>query len=138
MKRRMFLSGMAAATAAPALPNISLAKAATMFTAAQDHYWVASLVAQTRGAVSASGLAQQLRIPLSMATEVQSLLVQRGIVSAPVAGLTKAVNPLRLPTATPVPSTPKPIRSQKAVQRLISEDITDTEETSSDRDEVNL
>ena len=109
MKRRSFLLGLSA-LAAP-LPKIRFALPAT--TAASDHLWVAKLIAETRGSVSASQLATQLRIPKSLAGEVQNLLVRNGVISAPIGGVAQALNPMKIPGLAPAPPpaplTPNPV-----------------------------
>ncbi|MEM7241554.1 MAG: hypothetical protein AAF429_05165 [Pseudomonadota bacterium] len=103
MKRRTFLGSIAAALALPPL-KIPLAAAPT--AAAQDHFWVAKLVAETRGAISVEGLMTQLRLDRSMARDVQHLLFKEGIVAAPKAGLATALKPWNIPALAPEVAAP--------------------------------
>ena len=82
-----------------ALPPLKIPLAAA--PAAQDHFWVAKLVAETRGAISVEGLMTQLRLDRTMAREVQHLLFKEGIVSAPKAGLATALKPWNIPALAP-------------------------------------
>jgi hypothetical protein len=92
MKRRSFTFGLAAATAAPAVPlSVSIAPATT---GAAQHFTLAKLLARTHNHCTPDMLARHLKVSKDMAQSVQNLLVNRGVITPPVAGASMAVNPL--------------------------------------------
>ncbi len=109
MKRRTFLGLLAATFTLPPIkiPVAAAPVAAAPVAAAQDHFWVAKLVAETKGAISVEGLMTQLRLDRSMAREVQHLLFKEGIVSAPKAGLATALKPWKIPALAQNIATPQ-------------------------------
>lgn len=139
MKRRTFTFGLGALFATPALPKLTLAAAPS---AAQDHYWVAKLIAETRGAVSPAQLGAQLRIPAGLAGEVQSLLIDRGVVAAPVNGVAQALSPIRIPqisSAAGAHIAPKPaarVDLDKLAKRVLKDEETACDEPVSTKEEA--
>ena len=91
MKRRTFLSTLAAAAATPALPAVTLAAPST---AATQHFALAKLLARAHNHCTRDMLARHLKVSPEMAREVQHLLLQRGVITPPVAGVSMATNPM--------------------------------------------
>ena len=86
MKRRTFLTALATLTAAPALPAGALNPAA-------KHLPVATLLARSHNHCTPDMLRRHLKVSAEMANQVQALLYSRGIITAPVGGVSMATAP---------------------------------------------
>ena len=91
MKRRTFISTLAALAATPALPAASLAAPGPV---AAQHFALAKLLARAHNHCTRDMLARHLKVSPEMATKVQALLLERGVITPPVAGVSMAINPM--------------------------------------------
>ncbi|MGB0800045.1 MAG: hypothetical protein ACPGRD_12080, partial [Planktomarina sp.] len=92
MKRRMFTFGLAALAAAPALP---LAAPSLPSGAAASRFATAKLIARAHNHCSPAMLQRLLRVDASLAAELNSMLLNRGVITAAAAnGTSMAVNPM--------------------------------------------
>ena len=91
MKRRAFTFGLAALAATPAVP---FSAAVTPGTSADQHFSLAKLLARAHNHCSPAMLQRHLKVSPEMAREVVSLLLQRGVITPPVAGVSMATNPM--------------------------------------------
>ena len=92
MKRRTFTLGLTALTAAPAVPLGAAAAPGT--TTAAQHFTLAKLLARAHNHCTPDMLARHLKVSKDMAQTVHNMLINRGIITPPVAGASMAVNPL--------------------------------------------
>ena len=90
MKRRTFTFGLGALAAAPAVP---FAATATTGQTAAQHFHVARILARAHNHCSAAMLERHLKVTPDMARQVRTLLLDRGVITAPVNGVSMAVNP---------------------------------------------
>jgi len=95
MNRRSFTASLAALFAAPAVPAAaSLAPAAASQSAAA-HFATAKLLARAHNRCSPAMLQRLLRIEPALAAELNTMLVNRGVISAAGAhGTAMALDPL--------------------------------------------
>ena len=92
MKRRSFTLGLAALAAAPAVPMGAIAAPAPAITAQQ--FGLAKLLARAHNHCSTDMLARHMKLTPDMAKSVQSLLLERGVITPPIAGVSMATNPM--------------------------------------------
>lgn len=88
MKRRTFTFGLGALAVAPALPV-----AATPTATAAQHFTLAKLLARSHNHCSAAMLQRHLKVSPEMARQVRRMLLDRGVITAPVNGVSMAVSP---------------------------------------------
>ena len=95
MNRRSFTASLAALFAVPALPaGASLVPAAAPQTAV-SHYTTAKLLARAHNRCSPAMLQRLLRVDSAIATELNAMLLKRGVISAAGAqGVSMATAPL--------------------------------------------
>lgn len=100
MKRRTFLTNLAATAALPLVPFKALAAAAPTAAAAsmeQPYLW-ASFITRVHNNASPSMLQRLLKLDEGMAKQVYSELIKNNVVTSPNAyGISKAVNPFPQP-----------------------------------------
>ncbi len=100
MKRRTFLTNLAATAALPMVPLKSLAAAAPTAAAAsieQPYLW-ASFITRVHNNASPSMLQRLLKLDESVAKQVYSELIKNNVVTSPNAyGISRAVNPYPQP-----------------------------------------
>ena len=92
MKRRTFTFGLGAALAAPAMPAAALSRAIP--AAATQHFAVAKLIARAHNRCSVDMLMRNLRVDATTARDIHALLLQKGVITPPVSGVSMATNPL--------------------------------------------
>ena len=100
MKRRTFLTNLAATAAVPMMPMKALASVAPTAAAAsmdQPYLW-ASFITRVHNNASPAMLQRLLKLDKSMASRVYSELVKNNVVTPPNAyGISRAVNPFPQP-----------------------------------------
>ena len=97
MNRRQFTLGLGAIAAAPTAPMAAVLPQTGTSTAALGHFKLAKLIARSHNRCSSDMLMRHLRVGPEMAAEVQSLLLERGVITQPsIAGISSAVNPMNL------------------------------------------
>lgn len=87
MKRRTFLTALATLTATPALP------AGALSPAAAKHLPLASLLARSHNHCTRDMLQRNLKLSPDMAAQVHDLLLNRGIITRPINGISMATAP---------------------------------------------
>ncbi|MFK7874608.1 MAG: hypothetical protein AB8B71_02345 [Paracoccaceae bacterium] len=91
MKRRTFTLGLGAAVAAPTVP---LAHILPTRAGSGAQMKTAALLARAHNHCTLDMLMRHLKVPLQTAREIQTRLVQQGIITAPIGGASMAVHPL--------------------------------------------
>ena len=130
MKRRTFTFGLGALAAAPTMPFA--ATAVTGQTAAQ-HFHVARILARAHNHCTAAMLERHLKVTPDMARQVRTLLLDRGVITAPVNGVSMAVNPTNtncVPAQALKPS--NLVQKAKEMRHLLERFQGDSDEISSD------
>jgi len=95
MNRRTFTASLAALFAAPAIPAVASFAPATASQTAATHYATAKLLARAHNRCSPAMLQRLLRVDSTIATELNGMLLQRGVISSAGAqGASMAVQPL--------------------------------------------
>lgn len=103
MKRRSFLSGLVSSGLIPNLRLSGLAKAAAAPSVAIfEHLKTAEIIVRAHNTCSIPMLQRLLKLDAGMAQDVQGILIERGVITAPgTAGLSTAVNPSNLDVFLP-------------------------------------
>jgi hypothetical protein len=97
MNRRQFTLGLGAIAAAPSAPLAAVLPQSGASSAVLGHFKLAKLIARSHNRCSNEMLMRHLKVGPKMAAEVQSLLLERGVISTPsLAGVSSAVNPMNL------------------------------------------
>lgn len=103
MQRRSFLTALASVGLTPNLPFSGMAKAAVApSVAALDHLKAAQIIVRAHNRCSVPMLQRLLKLDAGMAQDVQGILIERGVITAPgTAGLSTAINPSNLDVFLP-------------------------------------
>ena len=95
MNRRSFTASLAALFAVPTLPAAASVTPVGVSAAATTHYTTAKLLARAHNRCSPAMLQRLLRVESAVATELNAMLLKRGVISAASAqGTSMAVHPL--------------------------------------------
>ena len=91
MKRRTFISTLAALAASPALPATTLAAPSTHLT---QHFAKAKLLARCHDRASPEMFARLMKLDQDTAKGVYAMLKDKNVIASGIDGVTRALNPL--------------------------------------------
>ena len=91
MKRRTFISTLAALAATPALPATAAAAPATQIT---QHFAKAKLLARCHDRASPEMFARLMKLDQTTAKGVYTMLKDRNVIASGLDGISRAINPL--------------------------------------------